>query len=159
MRIMIDRILIRPVRPDEYEKASALVLAVFDHDVAPLYVSSGIEVFHAYAAPEAMRNRSGAGHILLVAEKDTAIVGVAEARDFNHLSLLFVDPRSQNGGVGRSLLMEIIRLIKAEHPAQKTVTVNSSPNAVEAYKRFGFQPTGVLQRKEGIDFVPMVLQL
>jgi GNAT superfamily N-acetyltransferase len=159
MLSMIDRILIRPVRPDEYEKASALVLDTFDHDVAPLYVSSGIDVFHAYAAPEAMMSRTGSGHVLLVAEMDAALVGVAEVRDYNHLSLLFVTPRVQNNGVGRKLLTEIIRLIRSRHPSQTTITVNSSPNAVEAYKRMGFQTASAPQRKDGIDFVPLMLQL
>ena len=156
---MTEEVNIRTVRSDEYREVSNLVLEVFDLDVAPLYVDEGIETFHAYVQAEAMKERAHSGHVMLVAELEGRLVGAAEARDFCHLSLLFVDRRSQRSGIGRRLLQEMIRLCRAHNPALKSMTVHSSPNAAEAYKRLGFRPTSELQRKNGIDFVPMLLEL
>ena len=156
---MIERIQIRPVRSDEYQEVSNLVLEVFDRDVAPLYIPEGIEVFHSYARGEAMRERAGTGHVILVAELEGKLVGAAEVRDFSHISLLFVDRQSQRNGIGRMLLMEVLRMCRAHNPALKAMTVNSSPNAVEAYERLGFRATSTLQRKDGIDFLPMVIEI
>jgi hypothetical protein len=156
---MIERIQIRPVRSDEYQEVSDLVLEVFDLDVAPLYIAEGIEVFHSYAGAEAMRKRVGTGHTILVAELEGKLVGAAEVRDFNHLSLLFVDRQSQRNGIGRMLLLEVLRMCRAHNPGHNVMTVNSSPNAVEAYERLGFLTTSALQRKDGIDFIPMVIEI
>lgn len=156
---MIEKIQIRPVRSDEYQLVSNLVLEVFDLDVAPLYVDEGIETFHVYVQAEAMKQRARSGHLMLVAEMEDRIVGAAEARDFNHLSLLFVDRQSQRKGIGRTLLLEVLRMCRAYNPSVKAMTVNSSPNAVEAYQRLGFKPTGEMQRINGIDFIPMVIEL
>jgi len=156
---MIERIQIRPVRSDEYQAVSDLVLRVFDLDVAPLYIAEGIEVFHSYARVEAMRERGGTGHMILVAELEGALVGAAEVRDFNHLSLLFVERQSQRSGIGKMLLLEVLRMCRTRNPGLKVMTVHSSPNAVEAYRRLDFHATGALQRKDGIDFVPMVIEI
>lgn len=147
------------MRLDEYQEVSDLVLRVFDHDVAPLYVPEGIQVFHSYAQAEAMSERSRAGHIILVADMGGKLVGAAEVRDFNHLSLLFVECQFQRIGIGRGLLAEVLRMCRTLNPGTKAITVNSSPNAVEAYERLGFCTTGAPQRKDGIDFVPMVFEV
>jgi hypothetical protein len=156
---MIERIQIRPIKSDEYQEVSNLVLEVFDIDVAPLYIAEGIDVFHTYAQAEAMRERARAGHIMLVAELEGRLVGAAEVREYNHLSLLFVDRQSQRNGIGRMLLLEVLRMCRVHNPGLKAMTVNSSPNAVEAYERLGFLATSSLQRLDGIDFVPMVIEI
>lgn len=80
-------------------------------------------------------------------------------RDYCHVSLLFVDPIHQRNGIGLMLVNAALRLIKIHAPEVREVTVNSSPNAVDAYKRFGFRVTGDLQFKNGIAFVPMTFSL
>jgi GNAT superfamily N-acetyltransferase len=50
---------------------------------------------------------------------------------------VFVTPTLRNGGVGGQLIDQLVRLAReqgAEH-----VTVHSSPGAVTAYERAGFQ--------------------
>jgi GNAT superfamily N-acetyltransferase len=156
---MIERLQIRPARSNEYQEVSELVLRVFDLDVAPLYVAEGVEVFHSYSQAAAMRERAGAGHTILVAELEGRLVGAAEVRDFNHLSLLFVERQCQRNGIGRILLLEVLRICRDHNPDLKAITVHSSPNAVEAYKQLGFCATSALQRENGIDYVPMVIEI
>lgn len=134
-------------------------MSVFDLDVAPLYVAKGIKVFHAYARAEAMRERVSNGHTILVAELEGKLVGAAEVHELHHLPLLFVDRQSQRNGIERMLLLEVLQTCRARNPSLKAMTVNASPNAVEAYKRFCFRATSTLQREDGIEFVPMVIEI
>jgi ribosomal protein S18 acetylase RimI-like enzyme len=153
---MID---IKMMSPGEERAVSDLVHSTFQHDVAPLYSREGIDEFLSYAHPDALKSRLARNHIVLVASQDNSMVGMIELRDYGHVSMLFVDPLHQRQGIGQRLLQEALQLIKTHHAGVREVTVNSSPNAVEAYKRFGFQATGPLQVKNGIGFVPMTLPL
>ena len=67
--------------------------------------------------------------------------------------MLFVLPAHQRAGVGRALL----DILRRENPDSE-FTVNSSPNAVSAYQRFGFEATGPETATSGIRFVPMRLR-
>jgi len=150
---------IKIMRPGDERVVADLVRSTFQHNVAPLYAQEGINEFLAYAHPDSLKDRLARNHMVLVASQDEAIVGMIELRDYCHVSMLFVDPMYQRKGIGRLLLNESLRLIKTYNPKGREVTVNSSPNAVEAYKLFGFQVTGGLQVKNGIGFVPMTLLL
>ena len=150
---------VRHIFPGEEQAVSALVAATFRHDVAPLYSQEGVDEFLRYAASDGIRERQHRGHFTLVAIEEGAIVGTIEVRGHAHVSLLFVDPRRQREGIGRSLLAEALRLCRAQPACPAETTVNSSPNAVEAYRRLGFRPTADLQVKNGIKFVPMSLAL
>jgi ribosomal protein S18 acetylase RimI-like enzyme len=138
---------------------SDLVTSTFQRDVAPLYAQEGIREFLSYANPSALKNRQAQNHVVLVASQDESIVGMLELRDYCHVSLLFVDAMQQRKGIGRLLVNKALRLIRIHHPEVREVTVNSSPNAIEAYMHFGFRVTGELQVKNGIGFVPMALPL
>ena len=152
-------IKIRLMDPGEETIVSDLVTTTFRRDVAPLYTQEGIREFLSYANPGALQERQSRDHMILVASQDKSIVGVLELRDASHLSLLFVETMHQRQGVGRLLVNEALRFIQAHHPETQEITVNSSPNAVEAYQRFGFQVRSELQVKNGIGFVPMTLPL
>ena len=147
------------MKPDEKTEVSNLVIGTFQRDVAPLYAQEGIRAFLSYANPGELLDRQSRNHIILVACHDSQIIGALELRDYCHVSLLFVAVKHQRKGVGRSLLDEALQSIRTHHPEVGEVTVNSSPNAVAAYKRFGFHVTGEYQVKNGIGFVPMSLAL
>jgi ribosomal protein S18 acetylase RimI-like enzyme len=152
-------VVIRQISPGEDEAVSALVDRVFHHDVAPLYSPEGGAEFLRYATASGLRDRQRRGHIVLVAIQQGLLAGMIELRGYGHISLLFVDLTRQREGIGRQLLREALRLCRAQPSPAVEITVNSSPNAVEAYRRFGFQPTGEFQVKNGIGFVPMSLNL
>lgn len=156
---MSTTIKIRLMDPGEETVVSDLVVSTFQRDVAPLYAQDGIREFLSYATPSALQERQLRDHVILVASHNETIVGVLELRDYCHVSLLFVETLHQRQGVGRLLVNEALRFIRMHHPETQEVSVNSSPNAVEAYKRFGFQVRGDLQVKNGIGFVPMTLPL
>ena len=76
-----------------------------------------------------------------VAIEDGAIVGVAVVKPPSHIYHLFVRSDRQRSGIGRQLMNEALWFISDRY-GRATVTVNSSLNAVGAYRRFGFRDAG-----------------
>ena len=145
-------IIYREIQPAEITAVSALARESFDRCVAMHYQTEGVEEFHRYASVEALSQRHNSGHITLVAEDAGELVGMLHLRELCHISMLFVRPSRQRGGIGRGLLTAAGTL------AGRTdceFTVNSSPNSVSAYERLGFRITGSEQCVHGIRFVPM----
>ena len=150
---------IRLMQPGEETSVSDLIVTTFQRDVAPLYIEQGIREFLSYVTPEAILSRQARKHVMLVAIQDVDLVGALELREYKHVSLFFVEATRQRKGIGRQLMEEALQLCKTRQPGIHEISVNASPNAVEAYKRFGFHATGELQVKNGIGFVPMTLPL
>jgi len=80
-------------------------------------------------------------------------------RDFNHISLLFVAREKQHQGIGRQLLQEALKIARRNEPGLSEVDVHSSPNAVNAYERLGFQAIGPEKLENGISFIPMRMRM
>ena len=149
----------RFMRRGEEERVCALVGRVFNEFVAPDYSPEGVEEFFKFAAPAALRNRDGDTHIVLLAEEKTELAGVLEARDCKHISLLFVEKGFHRKGIAKELLRLAIRECRKRLPDLRSVTVNSSPFAIPAYRKMGFLETGPSREVNGIIFVPMVCAL
>jgi GNAT superfamily N-acetyltransferase len=147
------------MRPGEADNVASLIERVFRGQVAPTFSSEGVREFLAYAAPDAIQRRPTSGHFVLVAVIGQQIVGAIEARDHNHVSLLFVDPVHQRQGIGRGLVDRAVSICRAHEPGLQEISVHSSPNAVPAYQRLGFHAQGPERTIDGIRFVPMVLDL
>ena len=91
-----------------------------------------------------------------VAEADGELIGFVGVRDNSHLYHLFVAEAVQRNGVARSLW----KVAKAAcHAAgnKGRFTVNSSNNAIEVYKSFGFVHAAPVQDSDGVMYNPMLL--
>ena len=156
---MDGRIRIRSIEESEINQAHNLVVSVFDEFVAPSFSDEGIAEFKSFIDPPKWKERLRTNSIILVAEVDSEIVGVVGARDYSHFYMLFVSGAHQGQGIATQLIEEIFRsCVEAGHTPHK-MTVNSSPNAVEAYKRMGFRLFSEEQLEKGIRFIPMVIEL
>lgn len=144
---------IRKIRKDEIKQACRLVLEVFDEFVAPDYCVEGIKEFRQYINPELIEQRLKINCIIYIAEIDNLIVGVLELRDFNHISLLFVKKENHNQGVAKALVGKAVT-ISLKNKAEK-LEVNSSPFAVNIYKRLGFIEIDWEKTVNGIRFTAM----
>jgi GNAT superfamily N-acetyltransferase len=153
-----DSIQIRPMKQEEIQAVSDLVFRSFKNNVVSYYSEEGVETFFDYANPKALGERFLKDHFVLVAVKKQALVGMIEIRNNRHISLLFVEPMQQEKGIGKGLLEQASARARQSDPESKGLTVNSSPNSVEAYKRFGFALTDSFQEKNGIQFLPMMLE-
>ena len=156
---MNDTFTYRLMNEGDASLVSDLVTKVFMKSIAPLYSPEGVREFLRYTHPEAMIERTRAGHLTLLAELEGKVIGTIHIRSCSHVSLLFVDEEEQKKGIARELLRRAVRICKDKTPDLSALTVNSSPNSVKIYQRLGFQDTGLEQVKNGIRFTPMVLDL
>lgn len=150
---------IRPMQPDEETEVCELVKRVFHACVAPHYSKAGVEEFLNYMQPDLFAQRCQSDHFVCVAVARQKIVGAIEVRENRHVALLFVDKPYQRKGVGKELLRHAVEMGRKHSPELRELTVNASPNSVQAYETFGFRPTGAEQIKNGIRFTPMCLKL
>jgi GNAT superfamily N-acetyltransferase len=136
-----------------------LVSTVFAEFVAPLYSQEGVSEFRKYLDIDKLAQRLKAGNFVLLAKSGSDIIGVVEVRDNNHIALLFVEASHQKKGIGKQLLKAAIEKCKIRKPDTHRITVNSSPNAVSAYRTLGFNAFEREQVVNGIRFTPMELSL
>lgn len=68
-------------------------------------------------------------------------MGVIAVRQFNHISLMFVDKEFHREGITRSLFELIKDNVKNNCKGEKNITVNSSAYAVKIYECLGFKAT------------------
>lgn len=85
------------------------------------------------------------------------LVAIGAMRDGRHLYHLFVAPSHQGRGLARGLWTQL-RDAAAARGHAGAFTVNASLNAQAVYARFGFVPSGEVQRVHGIAFRPMILE-
>jgi predicted GNAT family N-acyltransferase len=144
-------ILFREAQPQEVQAITELVLRVFDKYVGCGYSEEGRAVFRIYCDPSAMATRLRQGNSFCqVAVLKQKIIGMIEVRDGNHIALLFVDDRYHKNGIAKNLINVALKKAKATD-----IEVNSSPFAVNIYKRMGFEQLDEELEKDGIRFVPM----
>lgn len=151
-------VIYRAMEPGEEQQVCQLVVRVFTKFVAPLYSPEGVREFLTYAAdPDQLRERLQANRFVLVAELRGRIAGAIEVRNYDHISLFFVDGELQRKGIGKELWRRALDTCLANRRDLTRITVHASPNAVETYKKLGFQTEGPEQTVNGIRFVPMML--
>ena len=150
---------IRRMEPGEEDQICQLVLQVFNDFVAQLYEHEGVEEFTRYVEAKLMAKRVQSNHFILIAEANEKLIGTVEMKNFNHISLLFVSREKQHQGVGRQLVKEALRIARLHNPELSEVDVHSSPNAVDAYKKFGFHTAGPETLENGISFIPMKMRI
>lgn len=140
-------IRIEEISANDREKALALVFAVFMQYEAPDYSEQGIQTFHDFIHSQELLSMLQ----FYGAYSENELAGVIATRNGgNHIALFFVESRYQRQGIGRKLFEWILRNSTGEK-----ITVNSSPYAVEVYKRLGFVPDREEQIADGMRFTPM----
>ena len=151
----------RKITKSELPLVVELVLRVFDEFEAPEYPSEGVQTFHNIMADEPFLNQiciygafdesAESASTAKSADTTAKLAGIIATRNNgNHITLFFVDKNYHRKGIGRNLF----ELVKADNTTG-TITVNSSPYAVEVYKHLGFTPTGPEELKDGIRSTPM----
>jgi len=135
---------------DRLYETLELVRDVFMEFEAPDYSDEGIEEFLRFLEPVEIAEKLDDGNMRIwICNSGGEVVGMIAAIE-NHINLLFVNAMHHRKGIARRLL-EI--MIENNRPAE--LTVNSSPYAIEAYKRLGFSETDAEQVISGIRYTPM----
>ncbi len=149
----------RLMQPGEETQVIKLVSRIFAQFVAPLYSDEGVTEFMKYADPSILAERAKGNHFVQVAESHYEIIGIIEIRENSHIALFFVTPEHQRKGIGRELLNKAVQECIASNPDLPEITVNSSPNAVSAYRTLGFIERDEEKTVNGIRYVPMSLEV
>ena len=138
---------IKQINLENRQKALGLVLSVFMQYEAPEYSEQGIKTFKDFINSK----ESIDGLELYGAFKGEEIVGVIATRnDGNHIALFFVDGKYHRQGIGKKLFETVIK-----ESTEEKITVNSSPYAVEIYKKLGFVSDSDEQLTDGLRYTPM----
>ena len=132
---------IRLAEKSEAEAISRFVSELTETHIAPTLQVEGLENLLKSMDVNSTITRMTDGFPHWVALEDGAIVGVAVVKPPSHIHYLFVRSDRQQSGIGRRLMNEALRFI-SDRCGTATVTVNSSLNAVGAYRRFGFRDAG-----------------
>ncbi len=144
----------------EEEAVNSLISRVFDKYIGKGYPQEGQDNFKHFISPDNIRERFKNGtDFILLAKDNSEIIGVISIRNNDHISTLFVDERYHKRGIASELLKRSLELIHVKEKGIEKITVNSSPYAVEIYKKMGFKATDSQKLKDGIIFVPMVCKL
>lgn len=153
--------MIKKIDNSDLEAAVELANQVFHEFIADGYSAEGRQTFTDYLDYKLaeMAEDLATGHKKLWGfYEDQQLIGVIGTRDRFHVSLMFVDKNHHHQGIARALFNTVLADLKSQQPGKPFVmTVNSSPYAVEVYRRFGFVDTAGEQVNKGIRFVPMKL--
>lgn len=151
--------IVRDMKVEEAPQVSDLVMKSFSRFIASDYSDEGRAEIADFARAEKIAERASFGHFTLIAEEGGEIAGMIQVRLPAHVLMLFVDERFHRRGTARALMESAVDRIRACQPEVKSVTLNSSPFAVEAYLRMGFTATGPEKCAGGVVFTPMRLRL
>ena len=139
-------IQIRKLNSDEIASALKLTLEVFMEFEAPDYSQEGIEEFERFLNNQPEIDKL---HFFGALYQDS-LSGIIAMRN-DHICLLFVKKEFHRKGIAKALFRHILEQTQSEK-----ITVNSSPYAIEVYKRLGFTATNTEQITNGIRYTPMV---
>ena len=135
---------------DRLYETLTMIRDVFMEFEAPDYSQEGIDEFLRFLEPdEIMEKLENKDLRIWVCEDSDEIVGAIAANE-EHINLLFVAANHHRKGIARQLL-EVMK----DNYQPSTITVNSSPYAVEAYRKLGFNVTDTEQEIQGIRYTPM----
>lgn len=96
----------------------------------------------------ALESQIESDHIFLIAEDEKIKYGFASFSNLDNPSIyklhkLYVLPNSQQSGIGKKLLLEVIERIKILNGKTLLLNVNRNNKAIEFYKHFGFTITDI----------------
>jgi len=152
----MSELIFKPIEDGQEQLVSDMVWEVFMEFEAPDYSDKGLETFKAFIEPKRLKHEiENNGFKVLCCFEGDELAGVVACRRIAHISLLFVKKTHHRRGIARRLMELAIEEIRRDYPEATAITVNSSPYAVEVYKRLGFSPTDRMQEMEGLVFMPM----
>lgn len=147
----MENIIIREMKENELEEVINLVLDVFMKYEAPDYSEEGINSFKEFVLDKEKIKALK----ILVAEIEGKIVSMIAVRNNTHITLLFTHEDYHRKGIAKRLF----ETVKNSLEKGMTITVNSSPYAVDVYKKLGFVIEEDEQTVDGIRFTKMKLEI
>ena len=152
---MENQFIFSELKIDKLNETLSLVREVFLEYEAPDYSDEGVEEFMRFIESKAIKEMLSEKIMRIwTCENDGIIIGMLAGgikEGKNHIFLLFVDKRYHRKGIARQLLN---MMTEQSNPSE--IRVNSSPYAVEVYRRLGFSDIDTEQTVNGLRFTPMI---
>ena len=139
----------------EWEDAMALAYRTFMKFQGDVYTEEGVQNFVEFITDNKLFRmfQEQEYHLWVAKDAGEIIIGMGSLRSGNHISLLFVDEKWHKTGVGRAIMTEMENFVKAAD--MDSITVNSSPYAVDFYHKLGFADLSEEQLNSGMYITPM----
>ena len=140
---------IRSASPSDASAISQLVQSSFRAFVAPDWEEEAQNSFYSETTPEKLAARLAESTFAAVYQEDAKVIGVILLPRPNLVQLCFVATTHLRRGIGGALWESARTHLETNLPECKTVELNASPYAVEAYKAMGFFPISKQYRRRG----------
>ncbi len=149
---------IREALIEDIPAISTLITTLSKKFIVPTLTKEGADILIHSMNIKSIQSYFNEGYRYHVGTIDKEIIGVVSTRDNNHLYHLFVSEQCQGRGYASGLWdFAKAECIRAGSP--KLITVNSSINAAQMYKKWGFIPISGVRESSGIKDIPMKLDL
>ena len=142
----------RFMKAGEEEEICSLAIRVFNQFVAHQYSEQDKKAFLKYVEPKCLSKRFYEDSFVLVAAIKEEIVGMIELVSNSRISLFFVEGHLQKIGIGKELLKKSVEICRIKNPVLTEISVNSSPNAMDIYKKLAFSVMDSDKEKNSIRF-------
>jgi GNAT superfamily N-acetyltransferase len=140
---------LRHATVEDAPSISTLVCAGFKEHIALDWEPRAQRHFYEENHPDKLGPKIGSACLCLLYEQDSQLLGVIFLPRPTLVQLFFVEPSHMGKGIGRSLWEGARESIEASHPEVRTVELNSSPYALNAYRALGFFPISHAYKREG----------
>ena len=150
--------IIRPASRTDSAAISKLLTYLAVKYIAVGFSDEGVSNLLGSMKAEAIQACFDQGFRYHIGEIETRTIGVVGTRDNSHLFHLFVDDRYQGHGYATQL-WSVAKSACIESGNPGYFTVNSSLNAQEVYKGWGFSPIGGIREGGGVRDVPMKMKV
>jgi GNAT superfamily N-acetyltransferase len=153
---MDNGIVIRRAVADDAYGISSAIRDAFLTNVGPVNPDAGTLFFVTVQNPKYYKKKIPECISMFVAEKDNIIVGVIGIK--GGLAPFFIIPDFQRQGIGKKLFSIALR-DWVEKTNNTILTLKSSPNAIDFYKKLGFDSNGEEYIENDIRCIPMQAQV
>ena len=141
---------VRWAKTEEWAPAMKMIWKTFLKFEGEDYSPEGIQNFFDFISDDNLYRAFLRGdYQMMVALDENRVIGAASIRNYNHLSLLFVDEEYHYRGVGRALMKKMFEYLKTE-AGERYMSLTSSPYAVDFYHKLGFRTVKPEEEISGI---------
>ena len=147
---------IRLATKEDSDAISEILITLTKKFIVTGFTGEGVKNILHSMRQEAIAYYFDQGYRYHVGEIENSVIGVVGTRDNSHLYHLFVEEPHQGNGYSREL-WEVAKAVCIAEGNSGLFTVNSSLNAQEVYKSWGFVPIGGIRESGGVKDIPMKL--
>jgi predicted N-acetyltransferase YhbS len=140
---------IRTATPEDAQSISQLVQSSFRTHVAADWELEAQDSFYSETSADKLAARIAESTFAAVYAKDDEVIGVILLPRPNLIQLCFVATDHLRQGIAGVLWQAARDYLEENFPEVKTVELNASPYAVEAYSAMGFFPISKQYKRRG----------